>query len=225
MTSGANGDLTPVQCHAAKIVESLPSALRETHIAAMEKAVASINLALKFADERWLGSIATTARNRAKLLEEQASKARFAKWRDALGGRNPRTGARAPGRRAFNWVKAVTGWIPSRVGPSHCNDELPDDEQANEMVVHGDAAADACNHKHLQVWAGNCCAGCPLMNQAEVDAEGRTWADIWATQDKYEARFPASADDPIVPLTVDRLRQLGATTLRHVPLGASLTSL
>ena len=82
-------------------IDSLPAALKEEHEPQLRRAAASAKAASAYDDVRWIRSIATAARAKAKKLEDAATAARFAKWKETLSQGPGGALGKTPTRKAY----------------------------------------------------------------------------------------------------------------------------
>ena len=203
--SGHDVAISAVVSKIERSVEQLPAALKSELAPQLKRMAASAKTASAYGDERWVRSLAAAARTKAKKLEDAAATDRFAKWKEALArGPNSALG-RTPTRKAYRWVKGLTGWQPSSIGKEHENDEVPDideDREPQGAQRHGGANL----AKPWMAWDGDKCKCGPLNDQAQVNKEGREWASIWDTQADYNVSFPADTLKDLPPISVQALR-------------------
>ena len=163
-----------------------PAAIRALCIskrAEAEQPVLAWTLALRSAvwasSQCWIQSLAAVADIKAQKLEMLTARARSAQWRARIGASSPKEGHPAcPTQYAYRWVRGLAGWQPSPIGHTSENDSVPseptgdsfDDEVTMDSVSHGPDVYDRL---------------IPLADQAAVEKEANTWAQLWKSDDQY----------------------------------------
>ena len=146
-----------------------------------------------------LRDLAGVAVARAEGLERRIAADKFQAWRQWLGPATAKGTAApiSPGKGAFRFVKGLTGWTRSPLGPAHLNEEL-EDAQVSPVV---DDAAPWCDHplaegQHTAQWVPAIVGRTdpvPLHDQADVDREATKWGKFW--RDGAGLACPFNGDD------------------------------
>jgi hypothetical protein len=137
---------------------------------------------------RWAESLAAAARKKASLLEQTAARSKSDKWRKWLGATDSeRSCLIAPSKRAYRWVKGLAGWEQSSIGDARLNDDIPDDGDNN--TEYDDASGISADPEHTTLSAQNGDGiNEPLCDQAGIEVEANSWAELWAEGIYLEVR-------------------------------------
>ncbi len=116
---------------------------------------------------------------RAKAERWKAATAVDAQFKSWLAGKPAApTGQIAPTRRAFQWVKGTVRWVKSPLGKQFQNDEIPDELEIDD--AEGCDFTQSSNDCAAPIWQdGSATCDTPLCDQADVEAEVDSWANVW----------------------------------------------
>ena len=94
------------------------------------------------------------------------------------------TGQIAPTRRAFQWVKGTVRWVKSPLGKQFQNDEIPDELEIDD--AEGCDFTQSSTDCAAPIWQdGSATCDTPLCDQADVEAEADSWANVWQEGREY----------------------------------------
>ena len=157
-----------------------------------------------------LKSIALALRKKAETLEVKLKFMRLKAWREWLGWKLRSSASRfAPSRDAFRWIRAPTGWAPSKAGPEALNDAIPDED--------GECDIDFANWKPSAVVLQSV----PICDQAQVEREAAEWAGQWAANAPYlHPVFPPELLQALPPASPAQIREAACTFPVSTGIGA-----
>ena len=142
-------------------------------------------------------SLASLAANRAAKIEARVRTARLAGYRKALTATSIplAVASGVPSRLAFRYVRGISGWARSPIGPETNDDSTPDadgfDDYASEALV--ELAASSLESATLA----------PLSEQGALDKEAVGWATNWAVDAPYQQPyFPPHLLGETQPMTL-----------------------
>ena len=161
---------------AQKAVNTSSSAQRAAVGLKMLSWASSLTGAVASSSAYLIESLAKCADAQAKRLEDASRRAHMAHWRLLVGGvaAEARTVAK-PTKLAFRWVKGLAGWQHSPIGSTTENDAFPSDPMEDYQYHAGEEL-------HAEVHSAK---DIPLSDQAAVEKQASTWAELWRTREDY----------------------------------------
>ena len=136
--------------HAAAInslAGRLPPSVPPTHKEQLTRWAKQCNAAQVAKSSAWIKRLVDVADNKKqKKLESEAKHKRMSEWREAIGATNNNSRRTSPTRLAYRWLKGITGWTKSPLGPESANEAVPDepDDEADQLA---DSASTHGSHK------------------------------------------------------------------------------
>ena len=210
--------LAAIKQLSSKLPNGVPTQLK----AKLSTWVERLERALKSGDKKSALSLVGAANILAKQLETDTKADRMKEWRNAIGATGDDGAARTPTRLAYRWLKGLTGWSKSPLGPQSCNDSVPDQPQEHDedpdLPQDNVTAADARykGSDSVQQFCGSARLT-PLCDQAVVETEANQWAKLWQEGQKYP-ELQWGHVEPLPELTVEALR----AAANSFPLGTGL---
>ena len=187
---------------ALKLHWSLPKKLRQTSGPSVYKTARSLANSVMFNAPHWSHALAAAATKRGDEVVRKNCQARTKEWREILACKSKQDRVmQRPSAIAFRWLKCGAGWMRSPLGPAQLNDGVPG-EQDEELPLEEE------DRLLLQAAQADTSEVIPLADQAAVEQECNTWAELWGEGKEYPAPvIPQSEIHPLSTLTVQALRQ------------------
>jgi len=152
---------------------------------------------------------AAIATKNAAVLERKARDNKAACWRAALAApaENPKPGPAIPSKLAYRWIRGEASWTKSPVGPQEANDDVPDEDDRDDVPAH--LIMPATEPERLRM--PSTCTTAVLSDQADVEAEAEGWAALWDERKSYDAACDPVGTEALQPLLPWALRQSSLT--------------
>ena len=171
-----------------KIADNLPNGIPPPLKEELTRWVLHYNRLTGHASQATRKNLAGLADKRAAKLESAARLEKMQSWRTAIGATADSQKTKAPSRLAYRWLKGLTGWSKSPLGPERLNENVPD-----EPEEHDDLEAPHCGQgkpefsgtSSTQIFSGSV-RTTPLCDQAAIEVEADQWAELWREKEQYQ---------------------------------------
>ena len=145
-------------------------------------------------------SLVQMARAKAHRLDEAQRKSENITFQRWLNGEGPK--GVPPSKRAFQYMRGVSGWARSPKGAQALNDETPDqfsDAHDTDLLDAVDAEGLGHDAKAIRrIWGEPSAASVPLCDQAAVEQEANSWAELWNEGAQYTSTGDLMRTSPLV---------------------------